>query len=83
LLLITLNNTQTHTHTHPVGLPWMKNEPVAEASTSATHKIQRHKHPCPQQDLNPQFKQLSGCRLMPYTARPPGSEVFYFKADIF
>ena len=42
----------------------MKNQPVAEASTSTTHKIHRDKHPCPQQNLNPQSKRVAADRCL-------------------
>jgi hypothetical protein len=58
-----------------VELLWTSDQPVAEAATCATHSKHRDEHPCPQRDLKPQYRQSSGCRPTPYTARLPGSVV--------
>jgi hypothetical protein len=32
-----ISHNSTHTHTHPFGLPWTSDQPVAEAAACTTH----------------------------------------------
>jgi len=50
----------SHSHTHPVGLLWMRDQLVSWAATYATDE-----HPCPQRDSSPWSQQFSGCRHTP------------------
>ena len=64
---------RSHSDTpHSVGLLWTGDRPVAETPTwqHTTPARERERHPCPQQDSNPQSQQASGRRPTPETARP-------------
>ena len=54
---------------HLVGLLWTSDQPDSETSTWPTHNTHnRHMHIW---DSNPQSQEVSGLRLMPWTARSP------------
>ena len=56
-------------HTHPVGLLWMSDQPVAEAATYTTH----NKHKIWTSIPSAGFKPTLPPTELPYTARPPES----------
>jgi len=60
LRLITLSDT--HTHTHSVGLLWTTDRPVLETSTWQHTTLTTDKHPCSKRDSIPQSQQASGRR---------------------
>ena len=60
------HHTRTHAHTHSLslskGLPWTRNWPVAETSTSQHTTYIKGRHPCPWRGSNPKSQQASGRR---------------------
>jgi hypothetical protein len=69
--LLIVNASRSHSDTsHLVGLLWTSDRSVAETSTWQHTTLTRDRHPCPRRDSNPQSQQASGCRPIPYTARP-------------
>ena len=62
LQLITLNDTQIHTHS--VGLLSKRNRPDAETSNWQHTTLTRNKQPCTRRDSNSQSQQASGRRPM-------------------
>jgi len=53
----------SHSHTHTVGLLWMRDRLVSWVSTYTTNTTDEH--PCPQRDSSPRSQQSSGCRHTP------------------
>ena len=71
--LLIIEPLRSHSDTpHLLGLLWTSDQPDAENSTWQHKTLTRDRHPRPPRDSNPQFKQASGRRTPPYTARPPG-----------
>ena len=58
---------------HSVGLLWTSDQPDADTPTWQHTTLTRDRRPCLQRDSNPQFRQPSGRRPTPSTARPLGS----------
>jgi len=48
-----------------IGFLCTSDQPNSETPTWQHTTLTRDKYPCPWQDLNPQFQQVSGCRPMP------------------
>jgi hypothetical protein len=59
------DHTQTHTHTHLVGLLWTSDQSVAETSTWQHKTLKTERHPYYQRDSNPRSEQASGHRPTP------------------
>ena len=72
-VLMFLDHTIRHTHTHSVGLLWTNDLLVAGAATCTTQQTRRGEHPRPQLNSKPQSQQVSSCRPTPYTVRSLGS----------
>jgi hypothetical protein len=61
---------RSHSDTpHSVGLLWKSDRSDAETSTWQ-HTLTKDRHPCPQQDSNPQSQRASSRRTTSETARP-------------
>jgi hypothetical protein len=77
--LITLSDTKRHIHTHKhvVGFLWTRDQPVVKNSTWQNTIFASDRKSLIRRDSKPQFQQASGRRPKPYTARPPGSAIFY------
>ena len=67
-----LSHLITMTHTHSVGLLWMRDRPVAENTTWQHTTYRRDQHPLPRRNSNPQSQQTSGRRPTPLNAWPLG-----------
>jgi hypothetical protein len=67
LLIVALDHTQWHTHTHTQNVDRASLDEGSARSINlylSTHNTQ-NRHPCPQRDSNPQSQQASGLRPMP------------------
>jgi hypothetical protein len=55
--LVEVSHTPSDTQ-HSVGLLWMRDRPVTEASTCQHTIVTKDRHPCPWRDFNPQFQKV-------------------------
>jgi len=52
-------HTQTHTHTHSIGLPWTRDRPFAETSTWHRTTFTRDRHARPQRNSSLQSQKTN------------------------
>jgi len=74
--------SQWHTHTHSVGLLWMRDRPVATISTSQHAALTFDRHPCLRRNSNPQSQQTSVRRPRPWPTRPRRPVSDYALSDV-
>jgi hypothetical protein len=53
LFEVSKSHTDTHTHTHPVGVLWISDRLVAETTTYATHNKHKRRTPMPSVGFEP------------------------------
>jgi len=70
LLLYLITHSDTHTHTHSIGLLWTSDQPDAESSPWHYTALTTDRFQCRRRDSNPQCQQVSDRRSTLLTARP-------------